>query len=88
MSEKPRFRVLTNGWVRHDGLGRPDVLRGSDPVCCRSRGGVMRYMDGLPAYAFTGWRHTGFSGDILFWKPAMPEPDTLTNGPGVLAGRE
>ena len=67
---KPRLRVLTTGWVRHDGEGLPDVLWASDRVRCIPRGGNMSFMDGLCAGNFKGWKHTGFSSDILFWRPA------------------
>jgi hypothetical protein len=67
---KPRVRVLANGWVRHNGRGLPEVLWTSDRVRCIPRGGNMSFMDGLPAGAFRGWEHHGFSVDILFWRPA------------------
>lgn len=74
MNVKPRFRVLSNGWIRHDGAGLPAFLfitpSTTHPVRCLPRAGNMSFMDGLPAGAFVGWRHTGFSSDILFWRPA------------------
>lgn len=76
MTDKPRFRVLATGWIRHEGGGQPLVLADGDPVCCRARGGSMAFMDGLPAGAFRGWYHSGFSGDILYWRPAMTSAAT------------
>lgn len=70
MSEKPRLRVTTTGWIRHDGSEWPTpLLRGDVPVRILVRSGNAEFMQGFHARDYA-WPHRGFSGDILFWRPA------------------
>lgn len=66
---KPRYRVLANGWVRHDGGDMPGVLLGGDRVNIVVRSGNAEFIQGHPAGSHP-WRHTGFSRDIIAWRPA------------------
>jgi hypothetical protein len=66
---KPRFRVLTSGWVRHNGDSKPCVLGDFDPVNIIVRNGNASFVQGFAAIRYE-WRHRGFSGDIVYWRPA------------------
>lgn len=66
---KPRYRVLTSGWIRHDGGDMPGVITGADRVNIVVKAGNAAFIQGLPAGSHQ-WRHTGFSKDIIAWRPA------------------
>lgn len=68
LGDKPRIRVLANGWVRHDGGGMPCVLRTIDRVRIAVRSGNAEFIQGHQAGAYN-WPHAGWSGDILYWRP-------------------
>lgn len=72
LSIKPRVRVLSNGWIRHDGSGMPPWLGSDARVAVRVVSGNASFMDGLRADCFRGWKHIGFSADILLWRPFAP----------------
>lgn len=66
---RPRVRILPNGWIRHDGCGMLRCLAGV-PVKTIRLGGNAQALDGLIAEVHSGWVHTGFSSDIIYWRAA------------------
>jgi hypothetical protein len=68
MSEKPRIRVLANGWIRHEGKSMPIGLRPDDRVEIAVRAGNAAFIQGWMAQQYM-WLHTGFSGDIIAYRP-------------------
>jgi hypothetical protein len=80
LPQKPRIRILRNGWARHDGGAMPPFLRGVK-IEIIVRSGNIEALQGFVAEAYRYWEHAGFSGDIMFWRPITRLSNQTPNPP-------
>ncbi len=59
---KPRIRIRADGWIRHDGGGKPDIIPAYTEV-------KTLWRDGTPIpHTYAYWPHIGTRSDIMFWR--------------------